>query len=125
MAAMSSFNRIGAKWTGGDYRLLTEILRNEWGFKGMVITDFNTTTYGNLKQMAYAGGDLNLGKCVKNILYTVANSNALNGEVDHYNLAWWKILVITLDCVVVAGVGVWGFFAVRKAIKSEEKESNT
>ena len=117
----------------------------------MVITDFNTTTYGNLKQMAYAGGDLNLGndmtiadvlnpdwcnandtadlivlrKCVKNILYTVANSNALNGEVDHYNLAWWKILVITLDCVVVAGVGVWGFFAVRKAIKSEEKESNT
>lgn len=138
-AIMSSFNRIGAKWTGGDYRLITEILRGEWGFKGMVITDFNTTTYMNLKQMAYAGGDLNLGNdvtvidaldpdwckeddvadltilrnCVKNILYTVANSNALNGEVDHYNLAWWKILVIVLDCAVVAGVGVWGFFAVR------------
>lgn len=140
MAAMSSFNRIGAKWTGGDYRLLTEILRNEWGFNGMVITDFNTTTYGNLKQMAYAGGDLNLGndvtlvdainpdwcnpndtadlivlrKCVKNILYTVANSNALNGEVDHYNLAWWKILIIVSDCVVVVGVALWGGILVRK-----------
>ena len=27
---MSSFNRIGTIWTGGDYRLMTEILRNEW-----------------------------------------------------------------------------------------------
>lgn len=39
---MTSFNRIGLKWTGGDYRLLTEILRDEWGFKGTVICDFNT-----------------------------------------------------------------------------------
>lgn len=31
---MTSFNRIGTRWTGGDYRLLTEILRNEWGFNG-------------------------------------------------------------------------------------------
>ena len=147
-AMMSSFNRIGAKWTGGDYRLLTEILRNEWGFKGMVITDFNTTTYANLEQMAYAGGDLNLGNdatlvpaldpdwcgtddiadlyilrnCAKNILYTVANSNALNGEVDHYTMAWWKVLVIVIDCVAVAGVAVWGFFAVRGFIKYKKKE---
>ena len=148
-AIMSSFNRIGVKWTGGDYRLLTEILRNEWGFKGMVITDFNTTTYANLEQMAYAGGDLNLGNdmtiipvlnpdwcdendnadlyilrnCVKNILYTVANSNALNGEVDHYNLAPWKIAVIVVDCVAVAGVAVWGFFAVRKFLKYKKQQS--
>ena len=39
---MTSFNRIGTRWTGGDYRLLTEILRNEWGFNGLVICDFNT-----------------------------------------------------------------------------------
>ncbi len=150
-AVMSSFNRIGAKWTGGDYRLITEILRNEWGFKGMVITDFNTTTYGNLKQMAYAGGDLNLGNdmtlidaiepdwcnandtadlivlrnCTKNILYTVANSNALNGEVDHYVMAWWKILIIVLDCAAVAGVGVWGYFVIRKKVKSGGADAGT
>lgn len=146
-AIMSSFNRIGAKWTGGDYRLITEILRNEWGFKGTVITDFNTTSYANLEQMAYAGGDLNLGNdmtlipalepdwcgeddtadlyilrnCAKNILYTVANSNALNGEVDHYNMAWWKILVIVIDCVAAAGIAVWGFFAVRSFIKYKKQ----
>ena len=149
-AIMSSFNRIGAKWTGGDYRLLTEILRNEWGFKGMVITDFNTTTYMNLEQMAYAGGDINLGNdltlisalnpdwcneddiadlyilrnCAKNILYTVANSNALNGEVDHYNMAWWKVTVIAIDCVAVVGIAVWGFFAVRAYKKSKKFDSN-
>ena len=94
-AIMSSFNRIGTRWTGGDYRLLTEILRDEWGFRGTVICDFNTVSYIDCEQMAYAGGDLNLmmtgsgwkcdfsdtsdvivlRQCVKNILYTVVNSN--------------------------------------------------
>ena len=37
---MSSFNRIGTRRAGGDYRLLTEVLRNEWGFRGAVITDY-------------------------------------------------------------------------------------
>lgn len=109
-AVMSSFNRIGTRWTGGDYRLLTEVLRDEWGFCGMVISDFNTQPdYMNAKQMAYAGGDLNLAthpvdwidessvadlvilmQCSQNILYTVTNSNAIykptktllpNGEI--------------------------------------------
>lgn len=38
-AVMSSFNRIGASWAGGNRALLTDILRTEWGFKGTVITD--------------------------------------------------------------------------------------
>lgn len=91
-AVMSSFNRIGTRWTGGDYRLLTQILRDEWGFRGMVICDFNTIPqYMDSRQMAYAGGDINLAtqprswvdasstadlivlrQCAKNVLYTVA-----------------------------------------------------
>ncbi|MBR1814768.1 MAG: hypothetical protein IJ773_13230 [Lachnospiraceae bacterium] len=62
-----------------------------------------------------------LRKCIKNILYTVSNSNALNGEVDHYTFAWWKILIIILDCIVVAGIGIWGFFAVREYKKSQKE----
>lgn len=136
-AIMSSFNRIGTRWTGGDYRLLTEILRNEWGFKGMVITDFNTNDYLNTRQMAYAGGDLNLialtgtklwadesdtGDMIvlmqnaKNILYTVANSNYMNGDVLGYKLPLWQVWLIVADCVIPVLLAAWGFFAVGKFV---------
>lgn len=39
-AIMSSFNRVGATWSGGNYSLLTGVLREEWGFRGSVITDY-------------------------------------------------------------------------------------
>lgn len=140
-AIMSAFNRIGTMWAGGDYRLLTEILRNEWGFEGMVISDFNTCPHMNTRQMAYAGGDINLvelagsawsdeadtgdmlvlRRAAKNILYTVINSNAMNGEIVGYLMPVWQILLIVADCVVVAGLGVWGFFAIRKSVKKREE----
>lgn len=133
-AIMSSFNRIGTRWTGGDYRLLTEILRDEWGFRGTVICDFNTIPqYMNSRQMAYAGGDINLAtfpeswadesdtgdmivlrQAAKNIMYTVVNSNAMNGEIIRYNMPIWQIILIVLDCVAVVGVVVWGFLVIRK-----------
>ena len=57
---MTSFNRIGTEWAGGSYRLMTKILREEWGFRGSIICDFHTSNYMDSKQMLYAGGDLNL-----------------------------------------------------------------
>ena len=137
---MSSFNRIGTRWTGGDYRLLTTILRNEWGFEGVVISDY--ITVGSLmpaKQAIYAGNDLILTstsperwnnssesnpedmyvlrKAAHNILYAVANSNSVNAEVLGYKMELWLIALIVVDCVAVAGISVWGYFAVRKALK--------
>lgn len=125
---MSSFNRIGTKWTGGDYRLLTEILRNEWGFQGTVISDFNTCPHMNTRQMAYAGGDLDLvsflpaafsskdnagdvimlRRASKNILFTAVNSNAFNGEIDHYRMANWKIVLLIINgvLILVTAVGI-------------------
>ena len=131
---MSSFNRIGTRWTGGDYRLLTSILRDEWGFRGTVICDFNTgAAYMDQKQMAYAGGDLNLSttpkswcdvsdtadanilmRCTKNILYTVVNSNAMNRQVDHYNLPIWTTVLIAVDVVAVLGLAARGIMVFRK-----------
>lgn len=138
---MSSFNRIGTKWTGGDYRLLTEILREEWGFEGMVICDFNTVPqYMNSRQMAYAGGDLNLAttpeswcdasdtsdavvlmKCAKNILYTFINSNAMKGEIDHYEQPLWPTLIYLGTGVIAAGLVVWTAVVIIRYKKSQNE----
>ena len=66
---MTSFNRLGTEWTGGSYRLVTKVLRKEWGFVGSVICDFDTfdKKFMDSKQMLYAGGDINLAgdkKCM-------------------------------------------------------------
>ena len=59
---MTSFNRLGAIWAGGNEALMTGILRYEWGFRGAVITDMtenedNMDSAANLR----AGGNINLG----------------------------------------------------------------
>ena len=95
-AIMSSFNRLGTTWTGGNYELLTNVLRNEWGFRGMVVTDTFISGMSNADQMIRAGGDLALGNtsitykqnsattvsvlrnAAHNFLYTHANSMVIN-----------------------------------------------
>jgi beta-glucosidase len=137
-AMMTSFNRIGTKWTGGDYRLLTEILRGEWGFRGMVITDFNTHPFMDIGQMLSAGGDLNLAflkevykprksdataltemrNATKNILYTVSRSNAI--PVERYLTPIWNILLIAGVYVVAVIFAVWGFFVIFPILRKRQ-----
>ena len=58
VALMSSFNRIGAIWAGGSQALCQGVLRNEWGFKGMTITDYTENgTLQDTNQMLRAGGN--------------------------------------------------------------------
>lgn len=121
-AMMSSFNRIGTTWAGGSYELLTNVLRKEWGFKGMVITDYakGYGQYMDENQMIRAGGDLVLfqdqmpehgsnasatqislmRQATKNILYTVAGSNAMNGigegVVYEYAMPYWQIALYAI-----------------------------
>lgn len=149
-AMMSSFNRIGTVWAGGSYELLTNVLRKEWGFKGMVISDYNTYAHMPANQMIRAGGDLNLfqdkkpslsGSVVnashvtamrnatKNILYTVAGSNAMNGMgsgvVYRYDMPIWMICVILVDVAAVVGFGIWGFFSIRGKVKKQKAAAET
>lgn len=62
-AIMSAFNRVGASWAGANYALLNDVLRKEWGFRGVVISDW---TQGapvggmNVRQGVRAGNDLML-----------------------------------------------------------------
>ena len=41
LGVMNSFARVGAVWSGADVGLMTNVLRNEWGFEGFAITDFS------------------------------------------------------------------------------------
>ena len=143
-AVMSSFNRIGSVWTGGSYALLTSLLREEWGFNGMVITDFNLKKYMDTDQMIRAGGDLNLSagkspqqttsstdvtcirRAAKNILYTVANSCAMNGYgkgiVYAYTTPSWVIALLAVDAVIFAVTAALASYVIIYAIKSKKGE---
>ncbi len=150
MGVMTSFNRIGTRWTGGDYRLVTTILRDEWGFRGAVICDFNTIPqYMNAKQMIYAGGDLNLAtlassswngsesstsdvlvlrNALKNVCYAFANSNAMKGEVIGTTLAPWQSLILYVDigvgaAIIVSGAIITTLYLLRMKKQAEEPET--
>lgn len=139
---MSSFNRIGSTWAGGSEALMHEVLREEWGFRGTVITDFNLydymyvdqawaaqgtdlhLTFENAKQVAdpdspYA--QQNIRTAMHNVLYTATNSNAVNGMASgatlQYHRATWEtgvlLSTIALSALALGGV-VWMVVRVRR-----------
>ena len=76
---MTSFNRIGGIWTGGNEALIQGVLRKEWGFRGQIITDMteNPTNMDIGFSFRY-GGNLNLilssNKTVANAIGTASNT---------------------------------------------------
>lgn len=67
---MTGFNRIGTVANSEHYPLLTEILRDEWGFKGHIVTDYQVGTVGdktnNLEIMTRSGNNIPLGDRAQN-----------------------------------------------------------
>lgn len=138
-AIMSSYNRIGATWTGASKALLTKILREEWGFVGMVITDaYSEDSMVNMPQGLSAGNDMALSTtgatfsnsasnsaqqqmrtACHNILYTVANSNAF-ALID--NTAPWWLWALCAGDVVCIGLITFGFFAATKKKESGQAQ---
>ncbi len=128
-AVMSSFNRIGTTWAGGSTALMTNVLRNEWGFRGFGLSDFNLYEYMYSDQGMRAGTDMQLTwqsmkgefadtksatarqalrKAYHNVFYTIANSNAMQGVVPGtiitYKTSGWRIMFTIIDCVLGAFV---------------------
>lgn len=123
-ALMSSFNRIGTLWAGGNSDLLNDVLRGEWGFKGMVVTDYDGQVYMNPDQSIRNGGDLmlstlgdvpqvssttkegneSLRRATKNILYTVAHSAAF--DLYKPKTKWWLVVYLVANVVLIALAGL-------------------
>jgi beta-glucosidase len=139
---MNSFNYIGTTWTGADYNLCTTVLRDEWGFRGMVITDyFGGYGYQNAEMGIYAGTDLMLNmvspfakinntsatavtamrNAAKNILYTVVNSGAYSEEALTAASAMpgWQKTIYSVDAAVIIVLVVIEILAIRRYRKSE------
>lgn len=142
---MTSFNRIGTRWTGGDYRLLNEILRNEWGFNGLVICDFNTIPqYMIPRMMFYAGGSIDLAtqqsamwtdcdtsdagdaivlmRAVKDVMYALVNSNAMNAEVIGYNPPIWQEYLHWINIGAFTLVGAWLVLAIVRTVRCNKRQ---
>ena len=124
-AVMSSYSYIGPHWSGANDSLLNKVLRDEWGFRGMVITDYflganfmdadACIRNGNdLMLVAYEMGDNTvndqtsatgikaLRTASKNIMYTVVNSRAYEPENLHTGLYNWQIAFIVIDIILAA-----------------------
>lgn len=58
LGVMSSFNYVGTDWAGGSKALLIDLLKNEWGFEGAVVTDACVYPYMDVVQMINNGDAL-------------------------------------------------------------------
>lgn len=85
VALMVSMNRLGATWAGAHKGLMTNVLREEWGFKGMAITDQASVTamyYQDMISGLWAGTDLWLNS--NNKLWPLANYDESIGGYSGY-----------------------------------------
>ena len=79
---MSSYNRVNGRYVCNDNDLLTGILRNEWGFSGLVMSDWNATDQCSYSKAINAGNDLIMPgtKKVRKSLKKAFDSGELKAE---------------------------------------------
>lgn len=148
---MVSMNRIGSRWTGGHYGLMTATLRDEWGFKGMAVTDqasYAVFAYEDMREGLAAGTDLwlntdatlwklsdaemtnevvnDMQRAAKNVVYAIAGSNAMNGLAADSKVVsvvpLWKKGLYALDVVAALGILITLFFTTRSVIRNRKQK---
>ena len=127
-AVMSSFNYIGYTYAGASSNLLNTVLRDEWGFKGFVLTDYSGGYgYQNGDQEIRNGNDSMLATtkitnhitdksatsvkamrtAAHNILYTAANGwQYENGEPKVDTPVWRIAMYVVWGVTAVLAVGL-------------------
>ena len=141
-AVMVSWSFLGDKWTGESSNLMKTVLRDEWGFRGMALTDFfrnNGHGFMNADAALANGVDamlstfngeennvanpehptsvLQMRNACKNVMYTVVSSWAYDGKHKETGMENWKKAAIGIDVVIVlfmAGMEVLVFRGYKK-----------
>lgn len=132
-AIMACQNEVGAYYGHCNYTLLTTVLRGEWGFNGVVVSDYFDNEESNRDFALRAGCDTYLSastvgindytsatarsvmrNAIHRLCYTVVNSNAMQGmapgSIVYYDISPWKIALIVADVsigVIVLGCITW------------------
>ena len=140
---MSSFTLIGPRYTGANSDLLNGVLRGEWGFQGMVLTDwYGSYGYQLTMDSVLNGNDIMLGfanhvrtaienpdsptmvkalrQASKNIMFTIVRSGNYTVEVETGGLDKMSTMFIAIDAVVglaVVGISAALFLNYRKKNK--------
>ena len=143
---MAAFNGLGGIWCGANKALITNVLTDEWGFHGIVVTDYASANDGYMwiDMGLQAGTDLwlnsdstvypvdtedatlvnHLRDSAHDILYTVVNSAAMNGMSEDTEirevLPLWKIWLICLDVAVVL-IEAGCIFLIRRRCKKNKQ----
>ena len=87
-AVMTSFNRVGATWAGGSEAMIQGVLRNEWGFKGMIITDMiESNDLMDISQHLRAGANYVLGGSG----YTTGSASSQPDEATASPRLQWRL----------------------------------
>ncbi len=87
-AVMTSFNRVGATWAGGSEAMIQGVLRNEWGFKGMIITDMiESSDLMDISQHLRAGANYVLGGSG----YTTGSASSQPTESTASSRLQWRL----------------------------------
>ncbi len=143
-AVMSAFNYIGTTYAGASDALLNTVLRDEWGFRGFVITDYyGVYGYQDADRCIRNGNDLMLvaydtetnhvtdtesatsiqamRTASKNILYTVVNSRAYAEENLNVGMDTWKKVAIAIDILLAAGFVCLEVLTIRSYLKKKKE----
>mgnify|MGYP002769686087 FL=1 len=143
---MAAFNGIGGIWCGASKELITNVLGGEWGFHGIIVTDYASANEGymfidaglqagtdlwlNTDSDVYKMGDVSdnativtaLRNASHDILYTVVNSSAMNGIDENVVvkkvLPLWQYWLIAFDVVMAVVIIGCGLLVIRRCRKN-------
>ncbi len=146
---MAAFASIGPTWCGASEALIENVCTGEWGFHGIVVTDYASANSGYMwiNMGLDAGTDLwlntdtsvytieeseltatmvtNLRNASHDILYTIVNGAAMNGMSEETEIRTimptWQKWVIMLD-VGVAALAIVGILLIRRRCKKVNAE---